>query len=72
MWCHDLLNVDQLEALIEKNFFLHKSARAAYMAYVNAYAQHSLKDVFNVRPPGVIFVHRPRACTHVAYCECVC
>jgi ATP-dependent RNA helicase DDX18/HAS1 len=38
----------QLEALIEKNFFLHKAARAAYMAYVNAYAQHSLKDVFNV------------------------
>ncbi len=46
----------QLEALIEKNFFLHKSARAAYMAYVNAYAQHGLKDVFNVHALDLLAV----------------
>jgi ATP-dependent RNA helicase DDX18/HAS1 len=47
---------NQLEALMEKNYFLHKAARAAYMAYVNAYAQHSLKDVFNVHSLDLLAV----------------
>ena len=38
----------QLEKLIEKNYFLHKSAQEAYKSYVRAYASHSLKAIFNV------------------------
>lgn len=38
----------QLEKLIEKNYFLHKSAQDAYKAYVRAYASHSLKQIFDV------------------------
>lgn len=39
----------QLESLIEKNFYLHKSAREAYRSYLQAYASHSLKTIFNVK-----------------------
>eukprot|EP01117_Protostelium_nocturnum_P020936 TRINITY_DN977_c0_g1_i2.p1 TRINITY_DN977_c0_g1~~TRINITY_DN977_c0_g1_i2.p1 ORF type:complete len:353 (+),score=86.37 TRINITY_DN977_c0_g1_i2:870-1928(+) len=38
---------DQLEKLISKNFYLHKSAKDAYRAYIQAYASHGLKDIFN-------------------------
>jgi ATP-dependent RNA helicase DDX18/HAS1 len=38
----------QLENLIEKTFYLHKSAREAYRSYLQGYAQASLKDVFDV------------------------
>jgi len=38
----------QLEKLIEKNYFLHKSAQLAYKSYVAAYAAHSLKSVFDI------------------------
>lgn len=38
----------QLEKLIEKNFFLHKSAKEAYQSYLQAYASHALKSVFQV------------------------
>jgi ATP-dependent RNA helicase DDX18/HAS1 len=38
----------QLEALVEKNYYLHRSAREAYRSYVQAYAQATLKNVFNV------------------------
>ena len=37
----------QLEKLIEKNYFLHKSAQEAYKAYVRAYASHGLKSIFD-------------------------
>lgn len=37
----------QLERLIEKNYYLHKSARDAYRSYVHAYAAHSLKGIFD-------------------------
>ena len=40
--------VCQLERLIEKNYYLHKSARDGYRSYLQAYASHSLKTVFNV------------------------
>eukprot|EP00296_Roombia_truncata_P008438 JP446922.1.p1 GENE.JP446922.1~~JP446922.1.p1 ORF type:complete len:261 (-),score=78.16 JP446922.1:5-682(-) len=44
-----ILNVQtQLEKLIEQNFYLHKSAREAYRAYLHAYSAHQLKDIFNV------------------------
>ncbi|XP_078475305.1 ATP-dependent RNA helicase DDX18 [Lampetra planeri] len=38
----------QMEKLIEKNYYLHKSAQEAYKAYVRAYDSHSLKQIYNV------------------------
>ncbi|XP_063402834.1 uncharacterized protein LOC134686914 [Mytilus trossulus] len=38
----------QLEKLIEKNYFLHKSAQEAYKSYIRAYASHSLKNIYEV------------------------
>ncbi|XP_006821167.1 uncharacterized protein LOC100374033 [Saccoglossus kowalevskii] len=38
----------QLERLIEKNYFLHKSSQEAYKSYVRAYDSHSLKHIFDV------------------------
>uniref|UniRef100_A0A8C5VPF3 ATP-dependent RNA helicase n=1 Tax=Microcebus murinus TaxID=30608 RepID=A0A8C5VPF3_MICMU len=38
----------ELEQLIEKNYFLHKSAQEAYKSYIRAYDSHSLKQIFNV------------------------
>jgi ATP-dependent RNA helicase DDX18/HAS1 len=34
--------------LLEKNYYLHKSAREAYRSYLQAYASHSHKDIFDV------------------------
>jgi ATP-dependent RNA helicase DDX18/HAS1 len=38
----------QLEKLVEKNYYLHKSATDGYRSYLQAYASHSLKKVFDV------------------------
>lgn len=38
----------QLEKLVEKNYFLHLSAKEAYKAYVRSYASHSMKNVYDV------------------------
>ncbi|KAL4829581.1 hypothetical protein H8958_005603 [Nasalis larvatus] len=38
----------QLEKLIEKNYFLCKSAQEAFKSYIRAYDSHSLKQIFNV------------------------
>ncbi|XP_051564913.1 ATP-dependent RNA helicase DDX18-like [Myxocyprinus asiaticus] len=38
----------QLEKLIEKNYYLQKSAQEAYKSYVRAYDSHSLKQIFNI------------------------
>lgn len=38
----------QMTMLIEKNYYLHKSAKDAYRSYLLAYASHSHKDIFNV------------------------
>jgi ATP-dependent RNA helicase DDX18/HAS1 len=46
----------QLEKLIEKNYFLHLSAKEAYKAYVRAYASHSMKNVYNVEQLDLIKV----------------
>ena len=44
-----LANVSsQLERLVEKNYYLHQSAKDAYRAYLLAYNSHALKDTFNV------------------------
>eukprot|EP01064_Diplonema_japonicum_P024522 TRINITY_DN3510_c2_g1_i2.p1 TRINITY_DN3510_c2_g1~~TRINITY_DN3510_c2_g1_i2.p1 ORF type:complete len:573 (+),score=185.56 TRINITY_DN3510_c2_g1_i2:56-1774(+) len=37
-----------LEKLVEKNYYLHKSAREAYRAYLLAYASHQMQEVFSV------------------------
>lgn len=42
------LFVLQLEKLIEKNYYLHKSAQEAYKSYVRAYDSHSLKQIYSV------------------------
>lgn len=39
----------QMTMLIEKNFYLHKSAKDAYRSYLLSYASHSHKDIFNVQ-----------------------
>ncbi|XP_067891220.1 ATP-dependent RNA helicase DDX18 [Heterodontus francisci] len=39
----------QLEKLIEKNYYLHKSAQEAYKSYIRAYDSHSLKEIYSVR-----------------------
>ena len=38
----------ELESLLEKNHYLHVSARDAYRCYLQSYASHSLKETFNV------------------------
>jgi ATP-dependent RNA helicase DDX18/HAS1 len=38
----------QLEKLIAQNYYLHTSARDAYKSYIQAYASHSHKEIFNV------------------------
>jgi len=39
---------DQLEKIISKNYYLFKSARDGYRSYIQSYASHSLKDIFDV------------------------
>ncbi|KAI5628028.1 ATP-dependent RNA helicase DDX18 [Silurus asotus] len=39
----------QLDKLIEKNYYLHKSAQEAYKSYVRAYDSHSLKQIYDVQ-----------------------
>ncbi|MEW5303369.1 MAG: hypothetical protein WDW36_006070 [Sanguina aurantia] len=38
----------QLERLVEKNYYLHQSAKDAYRSYILAYNSHQLKEIFNV------------------------
>ena len=47
---------DQLEKLISANYYLHKSAREAYRSYMQSYAQHSLRNVFDVHALNVLDV----------------
>jgi ATP-dependent RNA helicase DDX18/HAS1 len=37
-----------LEKLLQKNYFLHQSAKDGYRAYLQAYASYSLKKIFDV------------------------
>ncbi|VDO26968.1 unnamed protein product [Haemonchus placei] len=46
----------QLENLIDKNYYLNKSAKEAYKCYVRAYDSHSLKDIFDVNNLDLIAV----------------
>ncbi|KAF5377520.1 hypothetical protein D9615_005181 [Tricholomella constricta] len=38
----------QLEKLLQKNFFLHQSAKDGFRSYLQAYASYSLKKIFDV------------------------
>lgn len=38
----------QLEKLIDKNYYLNKSAKEGYRSYLQAYASHSLKKIFDI------------------------
>ena len=37
-----------MEKLLQKNYFLHQSARDGYRSYLQAYASYSLKKIFDV------------------------
>jgi ATP-dependent RNA helicase DDX18/HAS1 len=39
----------QLERLIEKNYYLASSAKDAFASYLQSYASHSLKKIFDVQ-----------------------
>lgn len=39
----------QLEKLIGQNYYLNKAAKEAYRSFINAYASHSLRSVFDVQ-----------------------
>lgn len=38
----------QLEKLLQKNYYLHRSANDGYRSYLQAYASYSLKSIFDV------------------------
>jgi ATP-dependent RNA helicase DDX18/HAS1 len=45
-----ILNIQsQLEKLINSNYYLNKSAKEGYRSYLNAYASHSLRSVFDIQ-----------------------
>lgn len=48
----------QLEKLVAKNYYLNRSARDAYRAYMLSYASHSLKHIFNVTTLDLTAVSR--------------
>lgn len=44
----------QLEKLLEKNYYLNKSARDGLSGYIHAYASHSLKKIFDVNKLDIV------------------
>jgi len=52
-----ILNIQsQLESLINKNYYLNKSAKDGYRSYLQAYASHSLRSVFDVHKLDLVKV----------------
>ncbi|KAJ5569971.1 ATP-dependent RNA helicase has1 [Penicillium hispanicum] len=52
-----LVNVQsQLEKLIGQNYYLNKSAKDGYRSYLQAYASHSLRSVFDVHKLDLVKV----------------
>ncbi|CAI6342305.1 unnamed protein product [Periconia digitata] len=52
-----ILNIQsQLETLIGKNYYLNKSAKDGYRAYLHSYASHSLRSVFDVHKLDLVKV----------------
>lgn len=39
---------DQFNKLIERNYYLNCSAKDAYKSYMQAYASHKMKDIYDV------------------------
>lgn len=75
-----LANVQsQLEKLVEKNYYLHQSAKDAYRAYLLSYNSHQLKSIFNVHTLDLKAVGKsfgftapPRvSCVRACVCACV-
>eukprot|EP00759_Apiculatamorpha_spiralis_P049861 PhF_6_TR44493/c0_g1_i1/m.68525/K13179/DDX18, HAS1; ATP-dependent RNA helicase DDX18/HAS1 len=50
--------MDELLRLVAKNYYLHRSAHEAYKSFLQSYATHSLKSVFNVYDLDVAKVAR--------------
>ncbi|KDQ54729.1 hypothetical protein JAAARDRAFT_37827 [Jaapia argillacea MUCL 33604] len=46
----------QLEKLLQKNYFLHQSARDGFRSYLQAYASYSLKKIFDVNQLDLVKV----------------
>lgn len=44
----------QLEKLIGQNYYLNRSAKDGYRSYLQAYASHSLRSVFDVHKLDLI------------------
>lgn len=54
-----ILNIQsQLEKLITSNYYLNKSAKEGYRSYLNAYASHSLRSVFDVQKLDLVKLAR--------------
>ncbi|KAL4792077.1 P-loop containing nucleoside triphosphate hydrolase protein [Aspergillus venezuelensis] len=52
-----IVNVQsQLEKLISQNYYLNKSAKEGYRSYIQAYASHSLRSVFDVHKLDLVKV----------------
>ncbi|KAF2654418.1 DEAD-domain-containing protein [Lophiostoma macrostomum CBS 122681] len=52
-----ILNIQsQLEKLVSQNFYLNKSAKDGYRSYLQAYASHSLRSVFDVHKLDLVKV----------------
>ncbi|KAJ5898928.1 ATP-dependent RNA helicase has1 [Penicillium taxi] len=52
-----IVNVQsQLEKLISQNYYLNKSAKDGYRSYLQAYASHSLRSVFDVQKLDLVKV----------------
>ncbi|EPQ60938.1 DEAD-domain-containing protein [Gloeophyllum trabeum ATCC 11539] len=46
----------QLEKLLQKNYFLHQSAKDGFRSYLQAYASYSLKKIFDVNQLDLVKV----------------
>ncbi|KAE8379687.1 ATP-dependent RNA helicase has1 [Aspergillus bertholletiae] len=54
-----IVNVQsQLEKLIGQNYYLNKSAKEGYRSYLQAYASHSLRSVFDVHKLDLVKVSK--------------
>jgi ATP-dependent RNA helicase DDX18/HAS1 len=52
-----IVNVQsQLEKLISQNYYLNKSAKDGYKSYLQAYASHSLRTIFDVHKLDLVKV----------------
>ncbi len=58
-----MFSYHQLENLIEKNYYLHRSAKDAFRSYLQSYASHSLKNVCMLGICG------PSLCSHAVFVQ---